>query len=69
MEPRQQKQLRDGLTAAIDNWIEYQSGHVWIDSYVGDGVAALMADAAIAVLLCAEDTSRYLKREGMLKED
>lgn len=68
MEAKDQQELRDSLKAAIDNWIEYQSEDVWVDSYVGDGIADLMADAALAVLLCSEDTSRYLKREGLLRD-
>lgn len=67
MDAKEQKELRDSLEQAMDKWIEYQSEDTWVDSYVGDGLSALMADAALAVLLCTEDTTRYLRREGLLR--
>jgi len=42
-----------------------ETGH-WIEGWVGDNAAALMADAALAVLLALDDVHAYMQRENLL---
>jgi hypothetical protein len=70
MKKRDEKALIEGLARVIGDWLDSdQRPHPEGFPWVGDNIAPIMAEAAIAVLRGMTDSQAYLRREKMLKED
>ena len=69
MKERHIRRIRHTLTGAIQKWLDNDScGEDEYLPWLGENTAAIMADAATAVLLGMQDAEDYLTAEGMLKE-
>lgn len=59
--------MRVRLTAAIQLWLDAETEDENDLGFVGGNLAALMADAGIAVVAASEDVQEYMHREGYVK--
>ena len=70
MDEETKSKFRHSLIVAIQKWINAQSdSNDWTNGvgWVGDNLAARMADASLSVILSVSDLNKYLETENMLK--
>lgn len=70
MQRETEEKIKVSLTKAIKEWMDADDsgdGGTW--PWIGDGIAEIMAMAALQVLRGMADGQAYMEREGMLKED